>query len=230
MASGNIMPLKIDLIQSVSQDPFSDEPPVPLVGQKASLVRVWVLGGGAADKQITVTLTADHNGVAMGDCGPGTTSATRLIDNALDDDNLESWTRNNLARTINFQLPASCPWLEPGFLMLTATTHGPECTECLDDNTTSRIFPIHDVRPPRVKLSLVEYYYPGSPNDGKTPALTLDGFETLIDAFPIHDVEVVDLAAWSTRPPRSGLPSALNRSWPMTPGKPTGCSCATGST
>jgi hypothetical protein len=205
--TGDVGLVKIDLIQAVSQPAFSDTNPVPLVAGKESLVRVWVLVDADVDRQVLVTLQAKHNGQVMESCGPGTTAATKTIEHALNDDNLEAWTEDNLMRTVNFHLPPGCDWLDAGFVELTATVEGLECPTCDWNNTITRIFPVWDVRNVRIKLSLVDYYYPGSPNDGKVPTLTeaLNGFDYFLSAYPTSNVDFVALGSWSTRPPISEL-------------------------
>jgi hypothetical protein len=203
--SGDIAVIKMDVIQTVSQPPFDDEPSVALIARKEALVRVWVLVDAPVDRLVLVRLEANHNGTPMGSCGPGTTQATRLIDNAVDDGNVENFTHSNLSRTVNFHLPANCAWLDPGFLQLTATVEGTECADCDWNNTTTAIYPLHEQRQLRLRLSLITYYLPNSPNHGKTAPLTLDGFAYLISAFPINSIDFMGLDSWTSDPPNDEM-------------------------
>jgi len=203
--NGDLAIVKIDVIQSVSRPAFGDLPPAPLVAHKDTLVRVWVTADADEDRLVLVNLSVTRNGEGVLPCGAATQQAIKLVDNAVTETNLEAFTESNLWRTVNFQIPGSCPWLAPGDIKLTATVEGLECTQCGDNNSLNSFWVLHDVRPLRLRMSLVTYYEPGSPNHGKAPGMTLEGLDDLISIFPINDVEIVGWGSWSTEPPLDEL-------------------------
>jgi len=191
----------MDVIQSVSRPPFGDLPSAPLVAHKDTLVRVWVTAAAETDRLVLVNLAVKRNGEGTLPCGTSAQQAIKLVDNAVNDTNLEAFTETNLWRTVNFHIPGSCPWLAPGTIELSASVEGLECAECGNNNSMHSFWILHEVRPLRLRMSLVTYYDPGSPQHGKAPGMTLDGPHDLISMYPTSSVEIIGWDNWSTEPP-----------------------------
>jgi hypothetical protein len=167
---GDIRPVQIQLMQSISSAASDGQNFVPLIAEKESLLRVWVLvdgynpgplGPGVEPKQVRVSLTADSNHEHVGGCGTATADVTKTIPSwqteGYDEVNWKLKMLEDLTMTFNFQLPPDCSWLAEGDLSVTATVHGPECTECLGNNTYIRGWQLHNVRPLKVKYQPITY-------------------------------------------------------------------------
>jgi len=186
--SGDLEPVRIDVLQSVSPRFGTGDPPVPLIADKTTLVRVYVqLTGVDEPGSATVALNAFRGGSPVfPNSWCGTTHQTKTVNaGSLANPLVALLVRDDLSRTANFELHAFCNWVNQGQITFSATVTG-DCIGC-EGNNTMQGPPVafHPVRAVIVKPYVITYAWPGSPNEGATPAWSSAGFDYLMSQWSV---------------------------------------------
>ncbi|MEA2639213.1 MAG: hypothetical protein QOF51_607 [Chloroflexota bacterium] len=193
LATGDLQTIRMDVIQTTSARFGTSDPDIALIADKTTLVRVYVsLADASADRNASVTLKAFRNGSQQS----GGAGCTATRNKAVHDWDLTNpilalvfgpLERDDLSQTFNFQLDASCPWVNQGDVTFRASVSGPECLFCGDNNTLDQAVTFHKIRPMVIKPYLITYDRPGSPYNGAVPTWSTSGFDTLRSMYPIPE-------------------------------------------
>jgi hypothetical protein len=189
--SGDLEPVRIDVLQAVSPRFGTDDPTVSMVAERTTLVRVYVqLTGDNNPGSGTVALNASRGGqTVLPNSWCGTLHQTKTFNpGVLANPLVALLVRDDLSRTANFELHAFCNWLNEGEITFSATVTG-DCIGC-EANNTMQGSPVtfHPVRSILVKPYVITYNWPGSPNQGAAPTWSSTGFDFLFSQWPVPGV------------------------------------------
>lgn len=203
--SGDLEPVRIDVLQAVSARFGTGDPTVPLISDKTTLVRVYVQLTGVDDPGSgTVALNAFRQGSpVLPNSWCGTLHQTKTFSpGVLANPLVALLVRDDLSRTANFELHAFCNWVNEGEITFSATVTG-DCIGC-EGNNTLQGSPVvfHPVRAVIVKPYLITYNWPGSMNEGAAPTWSAAGFDYLMSQWPVPGLvgflapDVLGAGAW----------------------------------
>lgn len=190
--TGDLQPVRIEVLQSVSARFGTNDPEIPLVADKETLVRVYVqLTGDHQPRQAKVSLKALRPHLwgteDLGICSPSFDNpAPHTVNPGLLTPTTMLFFRDDLSRTFNFHI--DCPsWLEAGYVTFRASVQGAQC--CTNNDTIEKTVRFHRVRPLTVRPWMMLYNGPG-PHQGKVPTLGTSYYKAIYHLRAVYPAPV----------------------------------------